>query len=1485
MYFNKKLIFGISLGFTALFLSNPKALANDLPVFQPDSIQAVHYNWKNGSPSGLPNDHFKALFNQSNSFNSGDYFIQTVADDEVKVSIDGQTKIDSKNWGSMERALWLGVHSGDHQIKTEYVEAVGDAYVFSDVVPFDSWLAYYYPNKNLSGGPTKAKVLAPVGNLKKLSEDVGFNSPIEGLQADNYSARYTTAKRLPAGDYVIRAKADDGVRVYIDGKLVIDRWTGGNGEEDAVKVSVPDRTGVNTDEKDVHWIEVQHLEMTGASKIDVSIEPFSAAVSNSTWIGEIYPNTSFEGTPVILGGNHSSVSIPNLSFNWKSGSPHRTIPKDSFSARFTKKINLSEDGTYLFETKADDGVRVWVDNKLVIDSWKAIWPNVKNGSVSLSKGEHTIKVEYYEISGDAEVSLTYRKYATVLEQTVENVHFNWGAGSPSKNFPIDHFAALYNQTKNFTDGDYFVQTLADDEVKVSIDGQTKIDSKNWGQIERALWLGVDSGNHQIKTEYVEAVGDAYVFSDVVPFDSWLAYYYPNKNLSGSPTKAKVLAPVGDLKKLYEDVGLKSPIEGVPADNYSARYTTAKRLPAGDYVIRAKADDGVRVYIDGKLVIDRWTSGNGEENAVKVTVQDRTGVNTDEKDVHWIEVQHQEMTGASKIDVSIEPFSSAVSSSNWIGEIYPNTSFEGTPVILGGDHSNVSIPNLNFNWKDGSPYHTIPNDHFSARFTKKINISEDGTYLFETIADDGLKVWVDNNLVIDGGLDQPFQKYRNNATYLQSGEHLVVVEYHEIYGHANLAFDFEKLSTESEKIFYQYGGNIHYNWGINHPNVEIPNDNFRGIFDNVGWYQGGDYFVQTVADDSVRVEINNHEVLKSDSLGQTERALWLNVAKGDYRTVTYYEEKVGDAYIFSDIVPFNSWLAYYYPNKEMSGAPKTAKVLPSSGNLVDNNGFGSPDEGVIPSDNFSAKYTTAKRLKAGEYVIRVKADDGFKVVIDGKVVMDRWTPGSGQEDAIKVSISDRKNVNSNEKDVHWIEVQYLEETGASNIEFKMQAITEVLDTEQWVGFAYPNKDFTGNPVVLGGVGSEHTINELNENWEFGSPSPLIPSDNFSVRYYKNGNFEAGRYRINVNSDDGFRMYVDGELKLDSWKNGVFQMQKTIYLDHGYHEIQVDYFDGTEIAKVIVDIEKQGNEPVYLYTDYKYSLFDMVDIQVGLGAQTDKKYNTFIRSDALEANPWNNPSEGTVLGNGWNVRGGAGTDYWIVGKANDGQRFNIIQTLLVNDWHWYQIKFGKTWVNASPEDVGYYVNPNNFARESASYLQFLKLSESAYLNPKEVNDSILKGKGILDGKASSFIEAGEKNNINEVYLLAHALLETGNGWSDLAQGVWVTEVDGQPVKPKMVYNMYGIGAVDSAALKKGSEYAYQKGWFTPETAIIEGAAFVAKNYIHKGQDTLYKMRWNPVNPGTHQYATDIGWAVKQVSRMHDIYRLISDYSLVYDIPRFK
>lgn len=174
-------------------------------------------------------------------------------------------------------------------------------------------------------------------------------------------------------------------------------------------------------------------------------------------------------------------------------------------------------------------------------------------------------------------------------------------------------------------------------------------------------------------------------------------------------------------------------------------------------------------------------------------------------------------------------------------------------------------------------------------------------------------------------------------------------------------------------------------------------------------------------------------------------------------------------------------------------------------------------------------------------------------------------------------------------------------------------------------------------------------------------------------------------------------------------------------------------------------------------------------------------------------------------------------------------------------------------ATRDEVVKYMDTKNLNTEYGRY-QFLDLRNTNGISEDRLN-KYLSDKGILKGKANVFIDASRTSGISEIYLAVHSVHESGNGTSELALGVMH--------KGKKVYNLFGIGAYDEDPVGGGAEYAYNEGWTSIDKAIYGAARWISKHYINSGQNTLYKMRWNPSKPGTNQYATDVAWAQKQAS----------------------
>src|SRR5439155_15503578 len=84
-------------------------------------------------------------------------------------------------------------------------------------------------------------------------------------------------------------------------------------------------------------------------------------------------------------------------FDWGMGTPAPKLPADNFSARWTGKLTPTVSGKYRFGAIADDGVRIYLDGKLIAEDWTEHAPTTVTGEVTLEAGKsYDIKMEYYE---------------------------------------------------------------------------------------------------------------------------------------------------------------------------------------------------------------------------------------------------------------------------------------------------------------------------------------------------------------------------------------------------------------------------------------------------------------------------------------------------------------------------------------------------------------------------------------------------------------------------------------------------------------------------------------------------------------------------------------------------------------------------------------------------------------------------------------------------------------------------------------------------------------------------------------------------------------------------------------------------------------------------------------------------------------------------------------------------------------------------------
>lgn len=362
------------------------------------------------------------------------------------------------------------------------------------------------------------------------------------------------------------------------------------------------------------------------------------------------------------------------------------------------------------------------------------------------------------------------------------------------------------------------------------------------------------------------------------------------------------------------------------------------------------------------------------------------------------------------------------------------------------------------------------------------------------------------------------------------------------------------------------------------------------------------------------------------------------------------------------------------------------------------------------------------------------------------------------------------------------------------------------------------------------------------------------------------------------------------KIEFYVNDVLT---TAYVSRQYLKL----YEGPDVPE-----PEPGEKNVVLnYTDYNYNLVYMLGKQASVYAQTDAYKAAPGYVSKTYVSPINGTRNGKITASTLNVRSEPNATSHVYGVLP----LNTIVTITGQVGDFYTISytrkagqgervFDNTWRIAKNEDILKYIDPrsvqfNDVNGSSREAFQYLDLSKSANVSATVLNNA-LQSKGTLSGQGQAFINASKDFSINEVYLMSHAFLETGNGTSTLASGVWVDQNGNLSTSTatnyKKVYNMFGIGAIDSNPTASGAKHAFVQGWFSPESAIYGGGKWISERYINnsRNQNTLYKMRFNPDNPGVNQYATDIGWAYKQTYTLYKTYQLLNSYTTHFDIPRF-
>jgi hypothetical protein len=298
--------------------------------------------------------------------------------------------------------------------------------------------------------------------------------------------------------------------VYVDDVWVVDQW----------KVQAPATyQATRTMTAGAHTVRMDYYEALGGAVAKLDWHR-SVACSTGQFQAQYFGNTTLAGSAAVTACESS------IDYNWGNGGP-AGVGSDGFSARWTGTFDFGAGGAYTFVSTTDDGMRVWVDNVLVIDQWKPQAPTTYQATKVLAAGTHVVKVEYYESGGGAVARASWVKDCLVgqlLGQYYNNttltgtatlvrcesaINYDWGTGGPGGGIAVDGFSARWSGSFDFAARNYTFWARTDDGVRIYVDDVLVLD--RW--YDRAPALSevtrlMTAGRHTVRIEYYENGGGA-----------------------------------------------------------------------------------------------------------------------------------------------------------------------------------------------------------------------------------------------------------------------------------------------------------------------------------------------------------------------------------------------------------------------------------------------------------------------------------------------------------------------------------------------------------------------------------------------------------------------------------------------------------------------------------------------------------------------------------------------------------------------------------------------------------------------------------------------------------------------------------------------------------------------------------------------------------------------------------------------------------------
>ena len=396
------------------------------------------------------------------------------------------------------------------------------------------------------------------------------------------------------------------------------------------------------------------------------------------------------------------------------------------------------------------------------------------------------------------------------------IMFDWGGVRPDPAIEPNNFSVRWTgQVRTERAGEYQFHVTGDDGVRLWVDGELIVDG--WGEHPATEYTGSVTleadRKYEIRLDYFQGGGGAVaelrwttpggerkliptanLYPDLPEVDepgTGLPATYFDSYTAGGPVIP--LLERTDAAVSFDWTGV-APDPSMEAVTFAARWEGRLRADhAETYTVHVTSDDGVRLWLDGELVVDDWNDHPLTTHTVDVALDANTFAD--------VRLEYYQNGGGAGIDLSWESASTpltVIPTANLYGPDDGSGTGGGGPLggdgltatyfddaDLSGESASRIDPQVYFDWTGIGPTPDFAATDFSARWTGQVLAELDATHTFHVSGDDGVRLWVDGELLVDAWVDQPLTEYSGSLDLLPGERYDLVLEYYQHGGGAGV----------------------------------------------------------------------------------------------------------------------------------------------------------------------------------------------------------------------------------------------------------------------------------------------------------------------------------------------------------------------------------------------------------------------------------------------------------------------------------------------------------------------------------------------------------------------------------------------------------------------------------------------------------------------------------------------------------------------------